>query len=168
MTERAPWRWRDLPSPLRVLARWLTIVQVVGYTTSLVFVWETTGLVPPGIAAHYRGVDPTASEGAMQFGKSFGQMLTLTHTHLLSMGAIFAFSGAALAFCAVPSERWKRLLIAEPFVALLVSFFAMWLMRYADPRFSWLLEISSALMAITFYAQAVLVLLDLHRAERQP
>ncbi len=46
--------WRTLPAPLRTLARWVTIVQLVGYTTSLVFVWYTTRLVPPGVAARYR------------------------------------------------------------------------------------------------------------------
>ena len=160
--------WRDLPAPLRALARWLTLVQVVGYTTALVNVWATTRMLPPGISAHYRGGDAAIGEGQgpLEFGKSFTEMLGLTHTHLLGMAAIFAFSGAALALCSRPSERWKRFLVAEPFGALLVSFFAMWLMRYADPRFSWLLAASSTLMAVTFYAQAILVQIDLWRAER--
>jgi hypothetical protein len=37
----------------------------------------------------------------------------------------------------------------------------MWLMRYADPRFSWLLEASSAVLALTFYVQAYLILREL-------
>jgi hypothetical protein len=97
----------------------------------------------------------------MQFAKSFSEMLTVTHTHLFSMAAIFVFSGLALALCARPTERWRRILVVEPFVALLVSFSAMWLMRYADPRFSWLLGISSGLMAITFYVQSFFVLREL-------
>src|SRR5439155_1311388 len=80
--------------------------------------------------------------------------LTITHTHLLSMAVIFVLTGLGVALCERVSERWKRWLIAEPFVALLVSFSAMWLMRYVDPRFSWLLEASSALLAVTFYVQS--------------
>ena len=155
--------WRSVPAPLRTLARWVTIVQVVGYTTSLVFVWHTTGLVPPGVATRYRGADPLASEGAMQFPKSFAEMLTITHTHLLSMAVIFLLTGLGVALCERPSERWKRWLIAEPFVALLVSFSAMWLMRYVDARFSWLLEASSAVLAVTFYVQSYLILRELGR-----
>lgn len=158
MTERPPLSWRRAPSPLRALALWLTIVQVVGYSTSLLFVYHTTRMTPPGVAAHYRGSDPTASDAAMQFPKTYQEMLTITHTHLLAMAAIFVFSGVALAFCERPSSRWRRLLIVEPFVALLVSFASMWLMRYVDPRFSWLLSLSSALMAITFYVQSFFVL----------
>ena len=155
--------WRAVPAPVRTLARWVAIVQLVGYTTSLVFVWHTTRLVPPGVAARYRGSDPEAAPpgAALQFPKSLAEMLTITHTHLLSMAVIFTLTGLALALCARVSDRWKRLLIAEPFVALLVSFSAMWLMRYVDARFSWLLEASSALLAVTFYTQSYLILREL-------
>jgi hypothetical protein len=149
------------------MAAWLMVVQAVGYTTSLVYIGLTTRMIPPGIAAHYRGAGPEASAGAMQFGKSFAEMLSLTHNHLLAMAAIFTFSGASLALCAVPSESLRRFLILQPFAALLVSFAAMWLMRYADPRFAWLLEASSALMAVTFYVQTALVLAELRRIARQ-
>jgi len=159
--------WRQVPAPLRTLARWVTIVQLVGYTTSLVFVWHTTRLVPPGVAARYRGADPLTSEAAMQFPKSLAEMLTITHTHLLSMAVIFLLTGLGVALCAEPSERWKRWLIAEPFVALLVSFSAMWLMRYVDPRFSWLLEASSAVLAVTFYVQSYLILGELRLLEKE-
>jgi hypothetical protein len=159
MSERLT--WGTLPPAIRTLARWITIVQLVGYTTSLVFVWHTTKLVPTGIAGHYRGADPEASAAAMEFPKSFSEMLTITHTHLLSMAVIFVLTGLGVALCSRPSERWKRLLIAESFGALLVSFTAMWLMRYADPRFSWLLEASSSILAVTFYVQSWLILREL-------
>ena len=158
--------WRGIPAPLRTLARWVTIVQVVGYTTSLVFVWHTTRLVPPGVATRYRGADPEATQAAMQFPKSFAEMLTITHTHLLSMAVIFLLTGFGVALCARLSERWKRWLIAEPFVALLVSFSAMWLMRYVDARFAWLLEASSAVLAVTFYLQSYLILRELGQVEK--
>lgn len=161
--------WRDLPpgGALRSLARWVVIVQLVGYTTSLVFVWHTTRLVPPGIESRYRGTDPEAAgAGAMQFPKSFAEMLTITHTHLLSMAVIFVITGIGVALCERIGERWKRFLVAEPFVALLVSFSAMWLMRYADPRFSWLLEASSSVLAVTFYVQSYLILREVGRTDR--
>lgn len=156
--------WAGLPEPVRALGRWITLVQLVGYTTSLLFVHHTTGMNPSGVAARYRGLDTgaaAAGDDAMQFPKSFAEMLTVTHTHLLSMAAIFVFSGLALALCVRPSERWRRALIVEPFAALLVSFSAMWLMRYVDPRFSWLLMLSSLLMAAAFYAQSFFVLREL-------
>jgi hypothetical protein len=159
--------WKDVPAPVRTLGRWVTIVQLVGYTTSLLFVWHTTRLVPAGVATRYRGANPEATAGAMQFPKSLAEMLTITHTHLLSMAVIFVLTGLGVALCASVSERWKRFLIAEPFGALLVSFSAMWLMRYAAAGFSWLLEASSFLLAVTFYVQSYLILRDLHRVEHE-
>jgi len=79
------------------------------------------------------------------------------------MAAIFVFSGVALGLCERPSERWRQVLIIEPFGALLVSFGSMWLMRYVDARFSWLLSLSSALMAATFYVQSFFILRELGR-----
>jgi hypothetical protein len=155
--------WRTVGEPWRTLGRWLTIVQLVGYTTSLVFVWHTTRMAPHGVATRYRGapVDTAATTEPMQFPKSFAEMLTITHTHLLSMAVIFVFTGIGVALCTRPAPRWRRFLIAEPFVALLVSFSAMWLMRYVDARFAWLLEASSAILAVSFYAQSFLILREL-------
>jgi hypothetical protein len=151
-----------LPPALRALGLWATIVQVVGYTASLLFIHHTTGMTPPGVAEQYRGSDSTAvSEAAMKFPKSYAEMLTISHTHLLSMAAIFIFSGVALALCERPGPRWRTALIVEPFVALLVSFASMWLMWGVDARFSWLLTLSSGLMALTFYAQSFCVLREL-------
>jgi hypothetical protein len=155
------WSWERVPAPFRTLARWITIVQLVGYTTSLIFIHHTTGMTPGGVATRYRGAGADTSDAAMQFPKSFAEMLTITHTHLFSMAVIFVISGLALALCTRPEERWRRLLIAEPFVALLVSFSAMWLMRYVDARFSWLLGVSSGIMAATFYVQSFFILREL-------
>ncbi|HYL53992.1 MAG TPA: hypothetical protein VEU73_00305 [Gemmatimonadales bacterium] len=155
--------WRGASPTLRSLARWVVIIQLVGYTTSLVFIWHTTRMVPSGIEARYRGADPATAQDAMQFPKSFAEMLTITHTHLLSMAVIFVITGIGVALCERVGERWKRFLVVEPFVALLVSFSAMWLMRYADPRFSWLLEASSSVLAVTFYVQSYLILRELGR-----
>jgi hypothetical protein len=140
----------------------------VGYTTSLVFVWHTTQLVPTGIVGHYRGTDPDSTTAAMQFPKSFSEMLTITHTHLLGMAVIFVLTGLGVALCARVSEGWKRFLIAEPFATLLVSFTAMWLMRYADPRFAWLLEASSSVLALTFYVQSWMILRELGARRTDP
>jgi hypothetical protein len=159
--DRGP-SWRRLPLIYRALGLWITVVQVVGYSTGLFFIHHTTGMTPPGVASQYRGTDSTVvSDAAMKFPKSYAEMLNITHTHLLSMAAIFVFSGLALALCERPSERWRRFLVVEPFVALLVSFSAIWLMRYVDGRFSWLLTLSSGIMALTFYVQSFLVLREL-------
>lgn len=154
--------WRQASPVLRALGLWATIVQLVGYTTGLLFIHHTTGMTPPGVAEQYRGSDSTVvTDAAMKFPKSYPEMLNITHTHLLGMAAIFIVSGLALALCERPGPRWRTTLVVEPFVALLVSFSSMWLMRYVDPGFAWLLALSSGLMALTFYVQSFFVLREL-------
>ncbi|MEO8633832.1 MAG: hypothetical protein ABI587_01005 [Gemmatimonadales bacterium] len=161
-----PWPvWRQLPAPVRAIGRWLTLVQVTGYSISLFYVWHTTRMRPGGIADHYRGSE--GLDGAMQFPKSLGELLTITHTHLLSMVVIFVLSGVCLSLCERVPERIKRVLVTEPFLALLVSISAIWLTRYVHPGFGLLLELSSLLMAGTFYLQSWLVLAELGLWERQ-
>lgn len=154
--------WAEIPVPFRRLARWVTLVQLAGYSTSLAFVWVTTRMHATGVADRYRGVDPGASVDApMQFPKPLEEMLRITHTHLLSMLVIFLISGGALLVCARVTPPWKRFLSIEPFVAILVSFAALWLTRFVDARFAILLMASSGLMAVTFYVQCALVLREL-------
>ena len=162
-----PLTWSRVPAPIRALARWATIVNAAGYAIALALVCTTTGLTPAGAASRYRGTDPAADTVAtapMQFPKPLGEMLLSTHTHLLGMSALFIVSGLCFALCAWPSGIWKRLLIVEPFIATLVSFGALWLMRYADPRFGWLLFASSVSMAAVFALQTVVILRELARA----
>src|SRR5207247_4611306 len=124
----APPSWRVVPAPLRTLARWIMIVQLVGYTTSLVYVWHSTRPTPRGIEARYRGANPDASTAAMQFSKSFAEMLTITHTHLLSMAVIFVPTGIGAALGGSLPERGRRRLGAGACGALPVLFAARWLL----------------------------------------
>ncbi len=142
------------------------VVLATGYTTALALVYRTTGFTPSGAVERYRGSDAAtvAPDAPMQFPKPFVEMLQTTHTHILMMGTIFVVTGTCLLLCDWPTDRWKRFLIAEPFAAIIVSFGAIWLMRYADPRFALLLFASSAAMAVTFYAQVIIVLRALRRA----
>ena len=163
----ATFTWARVPAPIRTVARWATIVNAVGYLVALAFVGHTTGITPSGTSARYRGVDPgLAPDTAMQFPKPLAEMLTSTHTHLLAMSALFVVSGLCFALCAWPAGRLKRFLIAEPFAATLVSMGSLWLVRYVDGRFAWLVLVSSVSMAVVFAIQTVVTLRELSVADR--
>lgn len=171
---------RTLPEHLRQAARWLLMTLLVGYSTGLLFVAYTTDLRPKGVEERYRGnqaseqipttipsdstnaasFSPTDTalselvesvEEEMKFEKSYAEMLNITHTHILGMAGFFALTAFVFALTERPSRRLKSFLIIEPFVAMLTSFSAMWLMRYVHPTFSYLLILSSSSMAICFY-----------------
>ena len=159
--------WAQVPAPIRTVARWATVVNAAGYGVALMFVRHTTAMTPAGIAARYRGLDPAAAPDApLQYPKPVAELLTSTHTHLLGMAALFVVSGLCFAICSWPTGRWKRILIAEPFVATLVSMATLWLIRFVDPRFVWLLLLSSGSMAIVLAIQTSVVLRELGQADR--
>lgn len=100
-------------------------------------------------------------EEEMKFEKSYAEMLNITHTHILAMAGFFGLVAFLFALSERPSRRLKSFLIIEPFVAMLTSFGAMWLMRYLHPAFSYLLIVSSASMAICFYLMVWFALREL-------
>jgi hypothetical protein len=106
----------------------------------------------------------TAEEPEMKFEKSTAEMLNLSHTHILAMATFMAFSAGIFAFSRTLSPRWRSFLIVEPFVAILPSFGAMWLMRYLHPAYSYLLMASSASMACCFFVMNGVSILELLRA----
>lgn len=179
-----------LPTHFRQIALWFLIVIGVGYTAGLIMVAHTTSLSRKGVEERYRGnqdttaaaiaaqpasgamgdstqldsahaPDAAASEPELKFEKPFEEMLNITHTHLLAMVAFLVPVACIFALTRRVSRRWKSVLIIEPFVALLVSFSAMWLMRYVHPAFSYLLMASSGSFAVCFYAMVILSLREL-------
>lgn len=161
-----------LPPHLRLIAFWIVVTLTVGYSTGLLFVFHTTHFTPHGAVQRYRGNQTPTGEAAsaddqeMTFEKSYPEMLNITHTHILSMASFFAMAAVVFAFTTTTSPRVKTFLIAEPFVAILVSFSCLWLMRYVHPAFSWLLGLSSGTMALCFYAMMIISLAELVRARR--
>lgn len=166
-----------LKGPFRYIAIWLVISLAIGYTTGLGFVYHTTGVTPDGVNARYRGNQPDIDSSALPvvetqppdggeapellFEKSYAEMLNITHTHMLSMASFFALVCGVFALSARSSPRLKSILIVEPFVALITSFSALWLMRYVSSAFSIVLMISSASMAVCFYLMVALSLREL-------
>ena len=113
--------WRDVPAPLRVLARWVTIAQAAGYGVSLVMV-------------------PRLPRTA--------DTLAAAHAHLLGMTALFAITGLCFALCERPGGRWKTALLATPFIAILVAFTAVWLAKELDHRLTLLLPVTGVVMSL--------------------
>ncbi|HVZ41440.1 MAG TPA: hypothetical protein VHI13_19320 [Candidatus Kapabacteria bacterium] len=182
-----------LPYHFRQIALWFIVVLGCGYTTGLVFVAHTTSLTPRGVQERYRGnqhegdsaASPAsaaapagtsgpaqdsiqaaaapAQEEEMKFEKSLPEMLNITHTHMLAMAAFLLPAACIFALSTRPSRRVKSILIVEPFIALLVSFASMWLMRYVHPGFSYLLMASSGSFALCLYAMLLLSFIEIVR-----
>lgn len=104
---------------------------------------------------------PKTVTGELQYQKTLPEMLNLVHTHVLIMSVIFGVSGLITMMTRVFPPGFRKFIIVEPFVGILVTFAGLWLTRYAHPHFSWLVALSGALMAFAFFAQCLALIYEL-------
>jgi hypothetical protein len=108
----------------------------------------------------------TAEPKELQFAKSFGEMLNIIHTHIVTMTLIFAISGFITLLTRSLSPKLRNLAVFEPFIGIIVTFAGLWATRYLEAGFSWVVSASGALMAIAFVVQCFAVFLELRAAKR--
>lgn len=146
-----------LPKEIKMFLATFVIVLSIGYFTGLLFVNQTSTADPAGVEENYLGNehDPDASE--MKFRKGGREMLTIIHTHILSMSFIFFLLGGIMLFASLP-QKLKFFLIIEPFVSILATFGGIYFMWEGILWMKYIVVISGSLMTLIF-ATSVLILL---------
>lgn len=149
---------RELPRSVRHLLAAFLLTSMIGFTLGTIFVDHTTRSVPTGIAERFRGsesmgidLEQLPVEREIQYEKSPSEMLNVTHTHILALSLLFLLTGAIFSLSTGIPPRLKYFLIIEPFVSLILTFGGMWLVRYHNPAWGWLIGASGVLMAGCFY-----------------
>ncbi|MFZ1731096.1 MAG: hypothetical protein WBQ23_03030 [Bacteroidota bacterium] len=149
---------RSLPPLLRRLFTAFLITASIGFTLGTFFVNHTTEATPTGIAERFRGsesmgvdLDQLPADREIQYEKSPSEMLNVTHTHILALSLLFLAVGGIFSLATGMPPRIKSFLIIEPFVSLILTFGGMWLVRYHNPAWGWMIGASGVLMAGCFY-----------------
>ncbi|GAA4107178.1 hypothetical protein GCM10022393_02260 [Aquimarina addita] len=109
------------PKEIKLFIGAFVIVLSVGYFTGLLFVGQTSTTAPHGIEENYLGNEENEEAEVMKFKKGAREMLTIIHTHILSMSFIFFLLGGLLAITSVP-KKIKTFLMLEPFLSILLTF----------------------------------------------
>ena len=152
---------KDSPSEVRKLIAAFLVVLNVGFYTGLPFVGQTDSATPNGMVENYNGNEEVENAPVMKFKKSQREMLTIVHTHILSMSFIFFFMGGLLSMTSL-SKKWKQLLMIEPFVSVLVTFGGIYLVWYGIEWFSYVVVLSGTLMTATFVIGTFLIFRELY------
>lgn len=99
-----------------------------------------------------------AKVAAVDEGASIGSLTRVSHIHLFGIAFIFLFVGWIFGLAEFPT-RWKLILIATPFVFLILDVLSWWLTKY-HPIFAWLTmlggigySMASTVMIFTSLAQ---------------
>lgn len=149
-----------LPGYVKKFIAAFVIVLSVGYFTGLTFVRQTESVSPIGLEENYLGNEEVEDATVMKFKKGEREMLTILHTHILSISFIFFLLGSLVAITSLPSKL-KAFLMIEPFVSILLTFGGIYFMWKGVLWMKWIVIISGTLMTLVYVLAAGAVLMQL-------
>lgn len=151
-----------LPSYVRHFLAAFVIVLSIGYFTGLQFVRQTESDHPAGIEENYLGNEAVEDPEVMKFKKGEREMLTILHTHILSISFIFFLLGALVAITSLP-RKLKAFLMIEPFFSIVLTFGGIYLMWKGLLWMKWVVMVSGTLMTLVFIMASALVVIQLFK-----
>jgi len=152
----------SLPKELKLLIGAFVIVLSVGFYSGLLFVNETSSIDVKGIEENYLGNENDEDAQVMKFKKSQKEMLSITHSHILSMSLIFFLLGLVLSITNLPLKI-KIFLMVEPFFSILFTFGGLYLLWKEILWMKYVVIISGSLMTLSFTASILIILYQLNR-----
>lgn len=150
------------PKEVKIFMTAFILVLSIGYFTGLLFVNNTDTTTPAGIEENYLGNEDNEATDIMKFKKGKREMLTIIHTHILSMSFIFFFIGGLLATTSI-NKKLKSFLMIEPFISILLTFGGIYFMWGGILWFKYIVMISGILMTLCFTTSVVLIFFQLYK-----
>ncbi len=150
------------PKHIKLFIAAFVIVLSIGYGTGLLFVTTTNSNNLNGIEENYLGNEEDENAPVMKFKKSGREMLTILHTHILSMSFIFFFLGGLVALTSLP-KKLKSFLMVEPFVSIILTFGGIYLMWNGILWMKYIVMVSGIVMTGVFVTSAFLILFQLFK-----
>ncbi len=147
----------NFPKEIKLFIGVFVIVLSVGFYTGLLFVNETSTASPNGIEENYLGNEDDENAEVMKFHKSEREMITIVHTHILSMSFIFFLLGILVWLTNLP-KKLKLFLTVEPFLSVLITFGGIYLLWTGILWMKYIVVLSGILMTTTFTISSLFVL----------
>jgi len=149
---------RDFSRPFKCFLFAFLVVLSVGYFTGLLFVAQTDSTTPKGMLENYNGNEEVEDAAILKFKKGEREMLTILHTHILSIGFIFAFLGLLVWGTELP-VFWKKFLMIEPFCSILITFGGIYFLWLGYSFLAYVVMISGLLMTLSYCGGVIAVLM---------
>ena len=150
----------NFPKYIKIFIAAFVIVLSIGYFTGLLFVRQADSVTPDGIEENYLGNETNEDAAVMKFEKGERKMLTILHTHILSISFIFFLLGVLVAITSLP-QKLKSFLMVEPFISILLTFGGIYFMWKGITWMKYIVMISGTLMTAVFLISTGAVLFQL-------
>ena len=152
---------KDLEQTMKHFLVMFLITISAGIFTGLCYIYYTSNIAANSIAERYVGTTVDEYEIPENFPKSLENMIQTTHEHVNSFAIISLALGLIFYFNSIIGGKIKSFIMIEPFVSTIITFLSLWLIRYLDISFAYLVIISSVLMYLCWYAMIFISLYDL-------
>lgn len=152
----------NFPNHIKLFIAVFVVVLSIGYFTGLMFVGQSNSHHPDGMEENYLGNEEDESASTMKFKKGEREMLSILHTHILSISFIFFITGGLVA-CTSLSKKIKVFLMVEPFVSIILTFGGIYLLWKGILWMKWIVMISGTVMTAVFVFSIAAVLIQLYK-----
>lgn len=156
---KSNFRLSDSPLSLKVLITSFIATLGLGYSVSLLQIYQRTHFDMARILRYYRGAESGEDVGIV-LPPTFATLLSVTHTHSFSQPVMYFLLGLLFVFTSA-SERWKVFFILLIFSGSVISNAAPWMIRYFSPEATLSLYLSQAMMLAAFLFMSVRILYEL-------
>jgi len=154
-----------LPKEIKLLIGTFLIILSIGFYTGLLFVNESSSMSASGIEENYLGNENNEDAQIMRFKKPEKEMLSIVHSHVLSMSMIFFLVGLILSITSL-SKPLKLFLMVEPFLSVILTFGGIYLLWKGVLWMRYVVMLSGSLMTITFTSSVLIILFQLFRSKK--
>ena len=154
-----------LSKEIKLLISTFLIVLSIGFYSGLLFVNETSSSSPSGIQENYLGNENDEQAQVMKFKKPEKEMLSIIHSHVLSMSMIFFLLGLVLSITNL-SRSLKLFLMIEPFLSIILTFGGIYLLWKDILWMKYVVMFSGTLMTMTFTVSVLIILFQLAKSKK--
>jgi hypothetical protein len=155
----------DLPKELKLLIGVFGIVLSIGFYSGITFVNETSGTNPKGIEENYLGNEEDEEADVMKFKKSEKEMLSIIHSHTITMSLMFLIVGFLVYLTKIP-KGIKMFLIIEPFASILLTFGGIYFLWKGHLFMKYIVIFSGVLMTITYTISMLTIVFQLLKPKK--
>lgn len=152
----------QFPKQLKFLIASLLLSLTFGVIIGLGFLYYTTSYSTTKAIERYNGSQLTNEfEIAENYPKPISEIFITTHNHIIALTLIFSVVGFIFYFSSIPNSRLKNFLLIEPFISIIISFGSLWLIRFVNENFVYLMAVSSSFIYLSYFTMVSLILYEI-------
>lgn len=163
--------WNGLLQQFPRSAKWVIGLFLVmlsyGFFAGVRFVEHTTNIAPEGIEQNYLGNEEAKEVEEMKYEKTQTEMLTMFHTHVLSLSTVFFLTGMLVLMTDAP-DKLKHILALEPLLSVFFTFGGLYWMWKGIYWLKYVVFLSGVLMSLCFSIGVLLILINLLKKPKVP